>query len=158
LFVRIDFENGSRTFHEWDSCSEHPTIQQGVSDVKIAHPTIGDIARILEGEIICGEDNLGHEVSDVGATDLLSDLLAMNLDNYALLTGLNNPQVIRTAEITNACCVVILRGKKPDPATISVAKRSGIPLILSTLRMFEACSRLGLQLELKGGSLEPNGN
>jgi predicted transcriptional regulator len=126
--------------------------------VKIAKPTIGDIVRILEGEVICGEESLGHEVNDVGATDLLSDLLAMNLENYALLTGLNNPQIIRTAEITNACCVVILRGKKPDPATISVAKRSGIPLILSNLRMFEACSRLGLQLELKGEGPASDGN
>lgn len=112
-------------------------------------PTISEITNVLEGEIICGKDKLDLEVDKFGATDLLSDLLAMDLDNYVLLTGLNNAQVMRTADITNAVCVVIVRNKKPDLAAVTIAKRSGTPLILSPLSMFEACSRLGCFLEKK---------
>ncbi len=108
---------------------------------------IGELAEILEGEIVCGEDRVGDTVEDYAATDLLSDLLALEKEKYALLTGLTNAQILRTAEITNACCVVIVRGKQPQPAAVSIAKNSGIPLILSQLTMFEACARLGRCLE-----------
>lgn len=109
--------------------------------------TISDVASILEAEVVCCEDKLGRKVEDIGATDLLSDVLAMEKNNYVLLTGLTNVQIIRTAEITNACCVVITRGKQPQPAAVSLAKSSGIPLLLSRLTTFEACHKLGMKTD-----------
>lgn len=104
--------------------------------------TISDLAAILNGQIVCCEEKLGHTIADFAASDLLSDILTFKKDNYALLTGLTNLQVLRTAEIMNACCVVILRNKQPQPALVSLAKRSGIPLVLSGCGMFDACSRI----------------
>ncbi len=109
--------------------------------------TISEVVQALEGELISGEDKLDRDVESFGATDLLSDVLAMGKTNYALLTGLTNVQILRTAEITNACCVVIVRNKQPQPAAVSLAKRNGIPLILSRLTMFDACCRIGRLLE-----------
>jgi predicted transcriptional regulator len=105
--------------------------------------TLAEVVQALEGEIICGDDKLDKIVENFGATDLLSDVLAMGKTNYALLTGLTNVQILRTAEITNACCVVIVRNKQPQPAAVNLAKRNGIPLILSRLTMFDACCRIG---------------
>jgi predicted transcriptional regulator len=110
--------------------------------------TIAEVVQSLEGELISGEDKLDRTVESFGATDLLSDVLAMGKTNYALLTGLTNVQILRTAEITNACCVVIVRNKQPQPAAVNLAKRNGIPLILSRLTMFDACCRLGRLLEV----------
>ncbi len=115
---------------------------------------IGELAQVLEGEIVCGEEKADQYVEDYAATDLLSDLLALEKEKYALLTGLTNAQILRTAQITNACCVVIVRGKQPQPPAVSIAKNSGIPLILSPLTMFEACARLGRHLEENNGGAQ----
>lgn len=104
---------------------------------------ITELVPLLEGEIVCCEDRLDREVQDVVASDLLSDVLAAEKNNYALVTGLTNGQVVRTAEITNACCVIMVRNKQPQQAAVTLAQRCGMPLILSPLNMFEACSRLG---------------
>jgi predicted transcriptional regulator len=117
--------------------------------------TIADLITLLDGELLCGEDRVGQELEDYAASDLLSDILAFEKDNYALMTGLTNGQILRTAEITNARCVVILRGKHPQQEAVVWAKRSGIPLILSHCSMFEACRRLGVALETqKDGGAE----
>ena len=115
--------------------------------------TIADVVQALEGELISGEDKLEKTVDNFGATDLLSDVLAMGKTNYVLLTGLTNVQILRTAEITNACCVVIVRNKQPQPAAVSLAKSNGIPLILSRLTMFDACCRIGRLMETTEGSV-----
>lgn len=104
--------------------------------------TIGDVVSVLEGEAVCGNDRLHEPVRDFAASDLLSDILAFEKSHYALLTGLTNVQIVRTAEITNACCIVILRGKQPQQSAVAVARVSGIPVILTRLGMFDACARL----------------
>lgn len=119
---------------------------------------ISDVVEALEGEIVCGEDKLDDPVEDFAATDLLSDLLALEKERYVLLTGLTNAQILRTAEITNACCVVIIRGKQPQPPAVSLAKSSGIPLILSHFTMFDACCRIGHLLESGAHGTEGKAN
>ena len=123
--------------------------------------TVAELVRVLDGEVICGDGKLERKVSDFAASDLLSDILALGKDDYALLTCLNNVQVIQTAEITNACCVVILQGKQPRQAAVSLARRYGIPLSTSRYSMFDACGRLSRFLEKHDagaeGSTDPSG-
>ena len=111
---------------------------------------ISELVALLDGELVCCEDKLPHETAIFAASDLLSDILGFEKDNYVLLTGLTNPQVLRTAEITNACCVVILRNKQPQPAVAALARRNGIPLVLSPCGMFDACCRIARALDQKG--------
>lgn len=120
--------------------------------------TIRELVQILSGEMISGEDKLDKTVEDFAATDLLSDVLAIEKDNYALITGLTNAQILRTAEITNACCVVIVRNKQPQQQAITLARRSGIPLVLSPFTMFDACSRLSRFLEKQNGGATRTSN
>lgn len=104
--------------------------------------TVGDLARALDGEVACAEEHLDRPVRAFAASDLLSDILAFEKEDYALLTGLTNAQIVRTADITNACCVVILRGKQPQQPALALAQTTGIPIILSRFTMFEACALL----------------
>ncbi len=103
---------------------------------------ISDLIEILEGELVCCPAKADLPVRDFAASDLLSDILTFEKDDYALITGLTNGQIVRTAEITNAACVVIVRGKKPQQAALHLAESHEIPLITSPLSMFEACARL----------------
>ena len=103
---------------------------------------IRDIVRILGAEILCCENCLGKEVSDFVASDLLSDVLAYEKENYLLLTGLTSQQVVRTAEITGALAIVFVRGKLPPQEAIGLAKSHNIPLIMTDKLMFDSCRKI----------------
>ena len=103
--------------------------------------TVNDIKNILNANVICGE-NFEKEVHTACGSDMMSDVLAFVKDQSVLLTGLNNPQVIRTAEMMDMVCIVFVRGKYPDENVIELAKDRGIILMNTNYRMFTACGLL----------------
>jgi predicted transcriptional regulator len=113
--------------------------------------TVNDVKEILGAEILCGEHYLEKEVHTACGADMMSDVLAFVRDQSVLLTGLCNPQVIRTAEMMDIICIVFVRGKKPDEAMISMAAESGIVLLSTENRMFSACGML-YEKGLHGGT------
>ena len=76
--------------------------------------TVREIQNILSAEVVCGGDCLDREVNDACGSDMMSDVLAFVKQQAVLLTGLVNPQVIRTAEMMDMKCVVFVLGKRPD--------------------------------------------
>ena len=56
---------------------------------------------------------------------MMSDVLAYVKDQAVLLTGLNNPQVVRTADMMDMICIVFVRGKKPGRRASCSWRRSG---------------------------------
>lgn len=112
---------------------------------------IREIADILSGKIVCCEDKLDIDVFASCASDMMSDVLAFVKDQAVLLTGLSNPQVIRTAEMMDMLCVVLVRGKTPDSIMVSLAESKGIVIICTEEKMFAACGKLYAQ-GLKAGS------
>ena len=60
---------------------------------------ISEIKRILDAELICGEEFLENEVFTACGSDMMSDVLAYVKEQAVLLSGLVNPQVVRTAEM-----------------------------------------------------------
>ncbi len=74
--------------------------------------------------------------------DLMSDVLAFTHAGTLLLTGLTNPQVVRTADMSGIRAVVFVRGKLPPPETIALAEQRNIPLLASRYTMYETCGRL----------------
>lgn len=102
---------------------------------------VNDIINILKGEIIF-EGELEAEVHTACGSDMMSDVLAFVKDQSVLLTGLVNPQVVRTAEMMDMVCIVFVRGKTPDQTIIDLAKTRNITLISTPYRMFTACGLL----------------
>jgi len=100
------------------------------------------IKKILKAEIIAEAKDLQMEIKMGCGCDLMSDVLAFIKPNSLLLTGLTNPQVIRTAEMANIKAICFIRGKRPDKETVKLAKSKNIPLLLTDIPMFEACGRL----------------
>jgi len=100
-----------------------------------------EIAQILRAKVLCG-DHLDIDVHTACASDLMSDVLAFVKDQSILISGLVNPQTIRTAEMMDMKCVVFVRGKKPTAEIIDLAASLGIVVMASPLHMFCACSRL----------------
>ncbi len=75
-------------------------------------------------------------------SDLLSDVLAFTKSDSLLLTGLTNPQVVRTAEIAEVRAICFVRGKIPMAETIELAMEKDLPLMSTALLMHESCGRL----------------
>lgn len=111
---------------------------------------IREIVKILGAEVIVGETLMDVEVNSACASDMMSDVLAFVKDQAVLVTGLSNPQVVRTAEMMDMRCICFVRGKKPDEITIALAKQKDIVLLSSPHRMFVACGILYMN-GLQGG-------
>jgi len=59
-----------------------------------------------------------------------------------LITGLSNPQVVRTAIIADVRAIIFARGKSLSPETIQLAIEEKIPVISSKLGLYEISGRL----------------
>ena len=103
---------------------------------------ISQIQELLNAEVVCGEDQLDREVNSACGSDLMSDVLAYVKDQAVLLTGLVNPQVIRTAVMMDMVCVVFVRSKVPTEEMVKLAKDHGMVLLKTRKRMYEACGKL----------------
>lgn len=113
--------------------------------------TVADIKSILSAEVICGEHLMDAEVHNACGSDMMSDVLAFVKDQSVLLTGLVNPQVVRTADMMDMVCIVFVRGKEPTPEMVELAKERGIVMMKTPLRMFTACGLLYMH-GLRGGT------
>ena len=91
--------------------------------------TIQDVKDILEAEVLVGEEHLGREVHSACGADMMSDVLAFVKDQSVLLTGLVNPQVLRTAEMMDMVCIVFVRGKRPSDEAIALAQQKGLVMM-----------------------------
>lgn len=110
---------------------------------------VRDIIDILKCEVL-NEGSLDEEVKTACGSDMMSDVLAFVKDQSVLLTGLMNPQVVRTAEMMDMHCIVFVRGKEVNPSIIDLAKQKDITLLASPYRMFTACGLL-FSNGLRGG-------
>ncbi len=103
---------------------------------------ISTIKELLDAEVLCCEDSLSRHVYSACGCDLMSDVLAYVKDQAVLLTGLVNPQVIRTAVMMDMVCVVFVRSKEPTEEMLELAKEAGIVIMTSDKRLYEACGIL----------------
>jgi predicted transcriptional regulator len=103
---------------------------------------VSEIVRVLEAEILMGKEDSELEITSACGSDLMSDVMAYVKENVLLLTGLNNPQVIRTAEMMDIKIVTFVRGKSPDQNIVNLAKEKDIMVLTTKHPMFIACGKL----------------
>ena len=111
---------------------------------------IKEIQTVLDAELLSGEELLEQEVFTACGSDMMSDVLAYVKDQGVLLTGLNNPQVVRTASMMDMHCVVFVRGKVPDETILRLANQMEIVVLATEKTMFTACGLL-YKCGLQGG-------
>ncbi len=114
---------------------------------------VSEIKNILDAEVICGEEYLDRDVFTACGSDMMSDVLAYVKEQAVLLSGLVNPQVVRTAEMMDMQCIVFVRGKRPDDSIINLAKDRGIVLLSTKNPMFASCGML-YEKGLRGGAIK----
>lgn len=103
---------------------------------------ISRIKELLSATVLFGEDELYRDVHTACGSDMMSDVLAFVKDQSVLLTGLVNPQVIRTADMMDMVCIVFVRGKTPSQDMLDLAMEKDIVVLTTECRMFDACGKL----------------
>jgi predicted transcriptional regulator len=104
--------------------------------------TLREVKEILDAEVFVGHDQLDKEVKTAFGADLMSDVLAFAKTGSILLTGLTNPQIVRTSNILDIAAIIIVRGKRPLPETVKLAEELKIPLLATKYILFETAGRL----------------
>lgn len=100
------------------------------TEASLLSPTGGE-QTILERDVVSG----------FGA-DLMSDVLFYDTAQGLLITGLINPQTVRTAEMADIAAILMVRGKMPLPETRELAEKLNIPILGTASTMYETCGRL----------------
>ena len=101
-----------------------------------------EIAELLQARVLSSEHMLETEVQTAFCCDMMSDVLAFATNQSVLLTGLLNPQVVRTAMMMDMHCIVFINGKEPTPEIVSLADANDIVIMVTQESMFRAAGRL----------------
>lgn len=104
---------------------------------------LSKVKELLNAQVLSGETILDQtEALSACGADLMSDVLAFTKEKTLLLTGLTNPQVIRTAEMIDLVGVVFVRGKRPGDDVVAMARERELPILLTDLPLYETCGLL----------------
>lgn len=104
---------------------------------------LSEVKTILDADIITSPKNWENiEVKSAFGCDLMSDVLAFVTNQGMLLTGLVNPQVIRTAEMMDIKVITFVRGKTPSEDIIELADDLNISILSTKDTLYIACGKL----------------
>lgn len=103
---------------------------------------ISEIASVVDGSILCSAQAADTDIASACAFDMMSDVLAYVRDQGVLITGLVNPQVVRTAVMVDISCIVFVCGKRPDADMVKLAENYNIVFISTEMSTYEAAGRL----------------
>ena len=110
------------------------------------------VKEVLNAEIYTDFEFDNIEIHAACGADLMSDALAFGENKGLLLTGLNNPQCIRTAEMMDIHCVMLVRGKEPNADLVDLANEKEIVVMKTDYSMYMSCGLL-YQDGLSGGDV-----
>src|SRR5574339_997568 len=86
-----------------------------------------EIIDLVDGTPLTPDVDMSIRIRGGCGADLMSDVLACSQPKAVLLTGLTNPQVVRTAQIAEIRAIILVRGKQPQTETIDIARQENMP-------------------------------
>ena len=102
---------------------------------------LNQIAELLGCETLMSVEKV-IDIEVVVASDGMSEILAFHRPHALMLTGLTNIQSVRTAVVADVHAIIYVRGKRPDKLVLDLARRQGIPILMTSLGMFDSCGIL----------------
>lgn len=99
--------------------------------------TVKNLAHVVSGIIINPGSYSNVSVNTAFTSDLMSDVLTIDACETVLITGLTNPQVVRTAEMSDILCIIIGRNKKCSREIRELATQCQVTLIESPFSLYK---------------------
>jgi predicted transcriptional regulator len=104
---------------------------------------IRDIQNKIDAEVIYEATDIEDiTINNVTISDLMSDVLVVDDSELLIVSSLATDQVLRTADIVCASCVVIVNGKNLNQQMIDRAKEFDITLLRTPYTTFKTCIKL----------------
>ncbi|MFZ7103615.1 MAG: DRTGG domain-containing protein [Peptococcaceae bacterium] len=100
------------------------------------------IKELLKCTVLNDNSDLAMEVKKICASELMSNVLTCTGANTLLITGLNNMQVVRTAEMSDIPAVIFIQDRTPSSEVIKLAREKGIVIMVTEYSLFTACGIL----------------
>lgn len=97
---------------------------------------LNEVVRLLDAKVLSKNFDGDTEVLAAWSCDLMSDVLAFVDDQALLLTGLINPQVVRTASMMDMKAIIFVRGKVPGDDIIELAEECDISILSTDKPMY----------------------
>lgn len=104
--------------------------------------TIREIAERIDATVYAEPDQIEEDLTGAFGSDMMSDVLAFAENRDVLLTGLLNPQIVRTAHMLDMRCIIVVRGKTATEEIKRLAAENRIALLETKLTMYEASGKL----------------
>ena len=104
--------------------------------------TIREMAERIDAVVYAEPDQIDEDLNGAFGSDMMSDVLAFAENRDVLLTGLLNPQIVRTAHMLDMRCIIIVRGKSATEEIKRLAAENQIALLETPLSMYEASGKL----------------
>ncbi|MFW6343676.1 MAG: DRTGG domain-containing protein [Sediminispirochaetaceae bacterium] len=99
--------------------------------------TASEIRSLVEGNVFSGKTEIeNRKIEKAFCSDLMSEVLTLLADNLLLITGLNNIQAVRTAEMSDISSILLVRGKRPTDRMVELAESHGIVLMTTSYSMY----------------------
>ncbi|MGD0281235.1 MAG: hypothetical protein ABSB95_02605 [Dissulfurispiraceae bacterium] len=103
---------------------------------------LSKIIELVNGNVVINGGVEAVEITSVCSADLLSNVLRYGKKGALLVTCLNQPQVIRSAEISDIPAVLLALGGIPEKDMLALARDKNIVLITTCLPMYTTCGIL----------------
>ena len=104
--------------------------------------TIREIAERIEAVVYAEPDQMDEDLDSAFASDMMSDVLAYGEGHAVLVTGLLNPQIVRTAHMLDMSCIIVVRGKTASEEIKKLAAENEIALLETKMTMFQTSGKL----------------
>ena len=112
-------------------------------NTKARKMTVREIATLVQGEILGGEEYQDREVERIFASDLMSDVLTLkDYDNLMLVTGLCNLQSIRTCEMSDIEMILVVRDKAVTDEMLELAEDNDMIIVKTKYSMYKTAGIL----------------
>lgn len=108
---------------------------------------VKDILNNNNFKLLSNESGLNIDIQSLFASDLLSHVMGNASEGSALITVLNNINVLGVASLLDMSCVIFSHGVKINDAIIKKSNELGIPLLstkLSTVSAILILDKIGL--------------
>ncbi len=99
---------------------------------------IREIIKFVDARIVTCEADLEKEFDKAFSSDLMSDVLTLDVENILLITGLANLQLVRTAEMADIHAVLLARGKRATPEIVGLANENGLIIMETPFSIYKA--------------------
>ena len=103
---------------------------------------VQEIVDVLQAEVVAGSVKLDNVIKGGYASDLLSNVMGKAKLGSIWVTMQGHQNIVAVASLLGLSAVVITGDTKPDTEAITKAELEGIPLLTTSLPVFEVVGLL----------------